>query len=93
MRVSDAFDERIDYTLDAMGGRTLEQISTAGGAAIAKTQSRVFDDLGRLLLWRRIIRRLPSRQAGSRFDRCRPVPSPSRAEHPSVQVSRSGKPP
>jgi RHS repeat-associated protein len=49
MRVSDAVDERIDYTLDAMGGRTLEQISTSGGAAIAKTQSRVFDVLGRLL--------------------------------------------
>src|SRR6185437_14861278 len=49
VRVSDAFDERIDYTLDAMGGRTLQQISTAGGAAVAKTQSRVFDELGRLL--------------------------------------------
>src|SRR5260221_13903033 len=33
VRVGDAFDERIDYTLDAMGGRTLEQIHTAGGAA------------------------------------------------------------
>src|SRR5258707_315031 len=32
-----------------MGGRTLEQISTSGGAAVAKTQSRVFDVLGRLL--------------------------------------------
>jgi RHS repeat-associated protein len=49
VRVSDAFDERIDYTLDAMGDRTLEQVSTSGGAAVAKTQSRVFDELGRLL--------------------------------------------
>jgi len=49
VRVSDALDERIDYTLDAMGNRTLEQISTAGGAAVAKTQSRVFDELGWLL--------------------------------------------
>src|SRR5260221_2931189 len=49
VRVSDAFDERIDYTLDAMGGRTLEQIHGPGGAALAKTQSRVFDVLGRLL--------------------------------------------
>src|SRR6185437_3067938 len=49
VRVSDAFDERIDYTLDALGNRTLEQISTSGGAALAKTQSRVFDELGRLL--------------------------------------------
>src|SRR6266851_9981106 len=39
VRVSDAFDERIDYTLDAMGGRTLEQIHTSGGTALAKTQS------------------------------------------------------
>jgi len=45
VRVSDAFDERIDYTLDAMGGRTLEQIHGPGGAALAKTQSRVFDAL------------------------------------------------
>jgi len=49
VRLSDAFDERIDYTLDAMGGRTLEQIHTSGGAALAKTQSRVFDALDRLL--------------------------------------------
>ncbi len=49
VRISDAFDERIDYTLDAMGGRTLEQIHTSGGAALAKTQSRVFDAIGRLL--------------------------------------------
>src|SRR6266851_2843458 len=31
-----------------MGGRTLEQIHGPGGAALAKTQSRVFDALGRL---------------------------------------------
>src|SRR5712692_1959097 len=48
VRVSDAFDERIDYTLDAMGGRTLEQIHGPGGVALAKTQSRAFDALGRL---------------------------------------------
>ncbi|HKW53200.1 MAG TPA: hypothetical protein VJO12_05885, partial [Stellaceae bacterium] len=48
VRIADAFDERIDYTLDALGGRTLEQIHGPGGAALAKTQSRVFDALGRL---------------------------------------------
>ena len=51
VRVADAFDERIDYTLDAMGNRTVEQISTAGGAAVAKTQLRVFDDLAPPLWW------------------------------------------
>src|SRR6185312_7501705 len=45
VRVSDAFDER----MTPRGGCTLEQISTAGRAAVAKTQSRVFDVLGRLL--------------------------------------------
>src|SRR5260370_396563 len=49
VRGGGAFDERIDSPLDAMGGRTLEQIHTSGGAALAKTQSRVFDALGRLL--------------------------------------------
>jgi hypothetical protein len=48
VRIADAFDERIDYTLDALGNRTLEQIHGPGGAALAKTQSRVFDALGRL---------------------------------------------
>src|SRR5260370_32921352 len=47
VRCSDAFDERIDYTLDAMGGRTLEQIHGPGGVALAKTQSPAFDALGR----------------------------------------------
>src|SRR5690348_6537941 len=48
VRVSNGFDERIDYTLDALGNRTLEQIHGPGGAALAKTQSRVFDVIGRL---------------------------------------------
>ena len=39
--------EEVDYTLDALGGRTLEQISGTG--TLAKTQSRTFDELGRLL--------------------------------------------
>jgi RHS repeat-associated protein len=48
VRVADALEERIDYTLDALGNRTLEQIHGPGGAALAKTQSRVFDVLSRL---------------------------------------------
>src|SRR5713226_4595689 len=34
VRVSNALDERIDYTLDALGGRTLEQIHGSGGTAL-----------------------------------------------------------
>ncbi len=47
-QVSDAAGETISYTLDAMGDRTQTQIAASGGA-IAKSQSQVFDDLGRLL--------------------------------------------
>ena len=49
IRVADAFDERIDYTLDALGNRTQTQIHGPGGAVLAKTQSQIFDELGRLL--------------------------------------------
>jgi YD repeat-containing protein len=47
--VSDAFDDRIDYTLDPLGDRTQTQIHGPGGASLTRTQSAVFDELGRLL--------------------------------------------
>ena len=40
--------ERIDYVLDAMGNRTAETVKSATGT-IKRTQTRVFDELGRLL--------------------------------------------
>jgi RHS repeat-associated protein len=49
IRIADAFDERIDYTLDPLGDRTQTQIHGPGGASLTKTQSAVFDELGRLL--------------------------------------------
>jgi len=47
-QVSDAFGGTIAFTLDALGDRTETQIAASGGG-IVKTQSAVFDDLGRLL--------------------------------------------
>ena len=40
--------ERIEYTLDAMGNRTAETVKSATGT-IKRSQTRVFDELGRLL--------------------------------------------
>ncbi|MDJ0947097.1 MAG: DUF6531 domain-containing protein, partial [Kiloniellales bacterium] len=40
--------ERIEYSLDAMGNRTAETVKSATGD-IKRTQSRIFDSLGRLL--------------------------------------------
>jgi RHS repeat-associated protein len=40
--------ERIEYNLDAMGHRTAEAVKANGGA-VARSQSWVFDELGRLL--------------------------------------------
>jgi YD repeat-containing protein len=48
-QVSDASGDQIDYTLDALGDRTQTQIYGASGATLTKTQSAVFDELGRLL--------------------------------------------
>jgi len=47
-KVANALGETINYTLDALGGRTLLQIQASGGS-LMKTQSQVFDELGRLL--------------------------------------------
>jgi RHS repeat-associated protein len=49
IQVSDALEDQIDYTLDALGDRTQTQIYGPGGATLTKTQSAVFDELGRLL--------------------------------------------
>jgi RHS repeat-associated protein len=46
--IADSFGDSIAYTLDPMGDRTAEQITENGGALV-KTQSRVFDELGRLI--------------------------------------------
>src|SRR5580658_9360261 len=49
IQVSDALGDQIVYTLDALGDRTQTQIHGPGGATLTKTQSAVFDELGRLL--------------------------------------------
>jgi RHS repeat-associated protein len=49
IQMSDALGDQIDYTLDALGNRTQTQIFGPGGATLTKTQSAVFDELGRLL--------------------------------------------
>jgi RHS repeat-associated protein len=45
--VIDALDNRIDYTLDAAGNRTHEQVRGSDGALV-REQRRVYDTLGRL---------------------------------------------
>jgi RHS repeat-associated protein len=45
--VIDALDNRIDYTLDAAGNRTREQVRGSDGALV-REQRRVYDTLGRL---------------------------------------------
>ena len=47
-RVTASNGDRIDYELDADGNRTQETVRSSGGA-IARTQSRVFDELSRLI--------------------------------------------
>jgi RHS repeat-associated protein len=49
IRVSNAFDDRVNYTLDALGDHVQTQIHGPGGATLTKTQSAVFDELGRLI--------------------------------------------
>jgi RHS repeat-associated protein len=49
IQVSDALGDQIRYTLDLLGDRTQTQIYGPGGATLTKTQSAVFDELGRLL--------------------------------------------
>ena len=46
--ISNALGERIDYGLDAMGNRTSETVTSAGGQ-IKLSLTRAFDELGRLL--------------------------------------------
>jgi RHS repeat-associated protein len=46
--IKNSLGERIDFTLNAMGNRTQTRIKSATGT-ILKTQSRVYDELGRLL--------------------------------------------
>ncbi|MCG8360299.1 MAG: DUF6531 domain-containing protein, partial [Kiloniellales bacterium] len=46
--IANSLDERIEYTLDAMGGRTAEVVKASGGT-IERSQTRVYDELGRLL--------------------------------------------
>ncbi len=46
--VADGLGERIEYIYDAMGNRTAEAVKADGGA-IARSQSWVYDELGRLL--------------------------------------------
>ncbi|MEO3430533.1 RHS repeat-associated core domain-containing protein [Pelagibius sp. CAU 1746] len=46
--VANDHGERIEYTLDAMGNRTVE-VLRAGSGTILRSQTRVFDELGRLL--------------------------------------------
>ena len=46
--VTDALGNRIEYTLDALGNRTAERVLDAAGALV-RTQSRVFDAVGRLI--------------------------------------------
>jgi len=46
--VSNGQGERIEYTLDAMGNRTAENIKATGGA-IVKSMTHTYDELGRLL--------------------------------------------
>ena len=48
IRISNAANEKIIYTYDAMGNRTRTEARTPGDA-ITATQSQVFDELGRLL--------------------------------------------
>jgi YD repeat-containing protein len=47
-QVSNVNGEQVAYTLDALGNRTQTQILNSSGS-ITKTQSQVFDELGRLL--------------------------------------------
>jgi YD repeat-containing protein len=49
IQVSDALGDQIDYTLDALGDRTQTKIYGPSSATLTKTQSAVFDDLGRML--------------------------------------------
>lgn len=46
--VTNAIGETINYTLDAMGNRTQENVKSSVGS-IVRTQSAVFDELGRVL--------------------------------------------
>ena len=46
--IANDLDERIEYTLDAMGNRTAEVVRSDSGT-IVRSQSQVFDELGRLL--------------------------------------------
>jgi len=46
-RITDNLGNHVNYTLDVMGNRTLEQVFNAGGT-LAQTHSRVFDALNRL---------------------------------------------
>ena len=47
-KVTDGLGQTITYTLDALGGRTQVQVAASGGGVV-KTQSKVFDELGRML--------------------------------------------
>jgi RHS repeat-associated protein len=49
IRVGNARDERVDYTLDPFGDVLQTQIHSSGGMALTNTQSQVFDELGRVL--------------------------------------------
>jgi YD repeat-containing protein len=46
--IANELGERIEYTLDEMGNRTVEVLRADGGA-IVRSQTRAFDELGRLL--------------------------------------------
>lgn len=46
--IQNNLNERIEYTLDAAGNRTKEEIKNSSGT-IVKTQTRVFDELSRLM--------------------------------------------
>jgi len=47
-RVTASNGERVDYVLDAMGNRTQETVRSSG-STIVRTQSRIFDELSRLI--------------------------------------------
>jgi RHS repeat-associated protein len=49
IQVGDALSDKISYTLDAVGDRTQTQTYGPGGVSLTKTQSAMFDELGRLL--------------------------------------------
>src|SRR5580658_9433923 len=49
IQMSDALGDRINYTVDPLGDRTQTLIYGPGGATLTRTESAVFDELGRLL--------------------------------------------